>query len=100
MNRWVFRRSANREHPGRIGCPLNKGRRPVTSCPGMWMLRTRLLCAIGVSLWSAAVIVGGQTVPPGALSGALRDHEKNERFQIVTSIRGLPLGVRGGLQTL
>jgi hypothetical protein len=66
----------------------------------MWMLRTRLLGAIGVSLWSAAVIVGGQTVPPGALSGALRDHVKNERFQIVTSIRGLPLGVRGGLQTL
>ena len=64
------------------------------------MLRTRLLGAIGVSLWSAAVIVGGQTVPLGALSGALRDHVKNERFQIVTSIRGLPLGVRGGLQTL
>ena len=37
---------------------------------------------------------------PVALSGALRDHVKNERFQIVTSVRGLPLGVRGGLQTL
>ena len=57
------------------------------------------LCAIGVSLWSA-VIAGSQAVAPVALSGALRDHVKNERFQIVTSVRGLPLGVRGGLQTL
>ena len=63
------------------------------------MLRTRLLCAIGVSLWSA-VIAGSQAVPPVAMSGALRDHVKDDRFQIVTSIRGLPLGVRGGLQTL
>ena len=63
------------------------------------MLRTRLLCTIGVSLWSA-VIAGSQSAPPVALSGPLRDHVKNERFQIVTSIRGLPLGVRGGLQAL
>jgi hypothetical protein len=59
----------------------------------------RLLCAIGVSLWSAAV-AGSQAVAPVALSGALRDHVKDERFQIVTSIRGLPLGVRDGLQKL
>src|SRR5678816_310426 len=63
------------------------------------MRRTRLFCAIGVSLWSVA-IAGSQATPPVALSGALRDHVKNERFQIVTSVRGLPLGVRGGLQTL
>ena len=36
----------------------------------------------------------------GPLSGALRDHVKDERFEIVTSVRGLPLGVRDGLQTL
>ena len=36
----------------------------------------------------------------GALSGALRAHVKDERFEMVTSIRGLPLGVRDGLQTL
>jgi len=52
-----------------------------------------------VSLW-AAVVVGGQAVPPPALSAALRAHVKDERFQIVTSIRGLPLGVRDELQTL
>jgi hypothetical protein len=34
------------------------------------------------------------------LSGKLRDHLKNERLQTVTSIRGFPLGVRDGLQTL
>jgi hypothetical protein len=52
-----------------------------------------------VSLW-AAVVVGSQAVPPPALSAALRAHVKDERFQIVTSIRGLPLGVRDELQTL
>ena len=65
----------------------------------VWMRLTQLLCAIGVSLWSA-VVAGSQAVAPVALSGALRDYVKDERFGIVTSIRGLPLGVRDGLQTL
>jgi hypothetical protein len=59
----------------------------------------KLSGAIIVSLW-AAVVVGSQAVPPPALSAALRAHVKDERFQIVTSIRGLPLGVRDELQTL
>jgi len=63
------------------------------------MRRTRLLSAIGVSVW-LAVIAGDQAAPPTALSGALRAHVKDERFAIVTSIRGLPLGVREELQTL
>jgi hypothetical protein len=63
------------------------------------MRRTRLLCAIGMSLWSA-VAAGNQAAPAGPLSGALRAHVNDERFGIVTSIRGLPLGVRDGLQTL
>ena len=58
-----------------------------------------LLCAIAVSLWSV-VVAGSQAVAPVALPRALRDHVKDERFQIVTSIRGLPLGVRDGLQRL
>jgi hypothetical protein len=41
-----------------------------------------------------------QTAAPAALSGTLRDHVRDERFQVVASIRGLPLGVRDGLQTL
>jgi hypothetical protein len=60
---------------------------------------TRLLCAIGVSLYSVAV-AGNQAAPPAALPGELRAHVQNERFGIVTSIRGLPLGVRDGLQKL
>src|SRR5262245_49133491 len=60
---------------------------------------TRLLCAIGVSLCSAAV-AGSQAPASITLPAALQAHVKNERFDIVTSIRGLPLGVREGLQTL
>jgi hypothetical protein len=63
------------------------------------MRRTQLLCAIGVSLWSV-VAAGRQATDPGTLSAALRAHVRDERFEIVTSIRGLPLGVRDGLQTL
>ncbi|HVH25732.1 MAG TPA: hypothetical protein VM818_03195 [Vicinamibacterales bacterium] len=63
------------------------------------MRRTRLLCAIGVSLCSA-VVSGSQAAAPVTLSGALQAHVKDERFGIVTSVRGLPLGVRDELQTL
>ena len=52
-----------------------------------------------MSLWSA-VVIGSQAADPVALSPTLRAHVKDERFGIVTSIRGLPLGVRDGLQTL
>jgi hypothetical protein len=34
------------------------------------------------------------------MSATLRDHLKDERLQVVASLRGLPLGVRDGLQTL
>ena len=63
------------------------------------MRRTTLLCAIGVAFWSA-VIGGSQSGAPVVLPAALRAHVTDEQFQIVTSIRGLPLGVRDGLQTL
>jgi hypothetical protein len=62
------------------------------------MRRTRLVCAIGVSVWSA-VVAGNQAAAP-TLSGAVRAHVQDEAFGIVTSIRGLPLGVRDELQTL
>jgi hypothetical protein len=52
-----------------------------------------------VSLCSA-VVGGYQAAPATALSGELRAHVQGERFAIVTSIRGLPLGVRAELQTL
>ena len=63
------------------------------------MLRTQLLFAIGVSLMSAAA-AGSQAKAPALLSEALRAHVKGERFGIVTSVRGLPLGVRDALQGL
>ncbi len=63
------------------------------------MRRTRLLFAIGLSL-SPLVVAGHQAAPVAALSVVLRAHVNDERFGIVTSIRGLPLGVRDALQTL
>jgi hypothetical protein len=58
---------------------------------------TSLICAIGVCFWS---VVTGSQAPTAALPEALRAHLRNERLDAVTSIRGLPLGVRNGLQTL
>ena len=89
FGRWRFG-----ERPG-----FDKGTFCMNLSPGVWMRRTRLLCAIGVSLWSA-VLAGSQAAAPVELSLELRAHVKGDRFGIVTSIRGLPLGVRNGLQTL
>ena len=46
------------------------------------------------------MVAGSQAVPPAALSETLRNQVKNGQFQIVTSVRGLPLGVRNKLQEL
>ena len=82
--------------------------------------RTRFFCAIGLSLWAgevsgcqkapatsiasqdatSATSSADQGVPSGALSEALRARLRDGRFQIVGSITGLPLGVRGELATL
>jgi len=60
----------------------------------------RMSCAIVVvSLW-CAVAAAGQTPSAAPLPESLRAHLKNERLQLVTSIRGLPLGVRDELQAL
>lgn len=57
------------------------------------------LAAIGVgACW--AVAASGQTARPAALSAELRAHVQAEQFQPVTSLRGLPLGVREALGTL
>jgi hypothetical protein len=70
--------------------------RPESSCR---MHRIPLLCAIGVSLWSVAA-AGSQATTSGTLSTELRAHVRDGRFGIVTSLRGLPLGVREALQAL
>jgi len=61
-------------------------------------MRARLLCAIGASLWSATTIARQAALPP-ALSGELRTHVQNGRFDTVSSLNGLPVGVRRELQT-
>ena len=53
---------------------------------------------IGVSLLSALVCCS--QAAPAALSSALREHMTLDRFDVVSSVRGLPLGVREALQTL
>ena len=63
------------------------------------MRHTHFLCAAGMTL-ALAVVSGHQTAAPPTVSAALRGHLQDERFEIVTSIRGLPLGVREALQTL
>jgi hypothetical protein len=62
-------------------------------------IRTQLFSAIGVSLLSV-VMGASQAAPASALSGKLRARLQNERFGLVTSVRGLPLGVRDELQKL
>ena len=62
------------------------------------LYRARLF-AIGVSLWSA-VCTASEAQPAAALPEALRAHLQNEQLQVVSSIRGLPLGVRDALQVL
>src|SRR5688500_17927622 len=63
------------------------------------MRRLRHLFVIGICFCSLAA-AGGQTASPAALSAELRTTVQREPFSIVTSIRGLPLGVRGELETL
>jgi hypothetical protein len=64
---------------------------------------TRLVALLfGAVLVMACVQLApaGQSGGTSDLSDTLRDHIKAERFQAVTSVRGFPLGVRDGLQTL
>jgi len=62
--------------------------------------RLAACCAIVVvSLWGVVTAVN-QKQPTTALPETLRAHLKDERLDVVTSIRGLPLGVREELQKL
>lgn len=53
---------------------------------------------IAMGLWSVAA--DACQAPDAALPPAVRTHVQADRFGIVTSIRGLPLGVRDSLQGL
>ena len=52
-----------------------------------------------VILWST-IVACSQSAPAASLPEDVREVVKNERFQLVTSIRGMPIGVRDALQTL
>ena len=62
-------------------------------------MRCTTLCAIAMSLWPI-VACATQTPAATALPAPLRAHVTQDRFEVVTSVRGLPLGVRDGLQAL
>ncbi len=49
---------------------------------------------------ATCVVCGGQAARPQAMPAELRAHVQAEDFQPVTSLRGLPLGVREGLIAL
>ena len=57
-----------------------------------------LLGAIAVILWT--VVATGHQGSPAVMLDSLRSHVKGDRYDVVTSVRGLPLGVRDGLQAL
>ena len=64
------------------------------------MNRTQVCVPVVVaSIW-CLVAAGGPTQSAAALPETLRAHLQNERLDTVTSLRGLPLGVREALQTL
>jgi hypothetical protein len=63
-------------------------------------MRHRLLaCLLGVAV-GYVVLESCQTADTTRLSADLRAHLQTEELGLVTSLRGLPLGVRGALQTL
>lgn len=57
-------------------------------------MRLSLLPALAISLVST--VFAGDQAPP-ALTDALKAHLKGDQLQVVTSLRGLPLGVRDAL---
>ena len=61
-------------------------------------MTTAIKRTVGVTLVSA--VAACSQAAPAVIPIELREHMKLERFDIVTSIRGLPLDVRGALQTL
>ena len=63
------------------------------------MRRTRLLCVL-LLVCGSAIVAANQAPASLPLPDSLGDHVRNERYGIVSSLRGLPLGVREALQKL
>ena len=60
----------------------------------------RTVSAVLALSTASALAAANQAPASGPLSPTLRTHLEAERFQIVTSVRGLPLGVRDRMQQL
>jgi len=60
------------------------------------MRQTQLLIVVGLLL--SACSAAGSQADTVALPAPVREHLQNDRFQMVASLRGLPLGVRDALQ--
>lgn len=56
---------------------------------------TRSLATFAVTFWAIACAASQTSAPP--LSETLKAHLNGDQFQVVTSMRGLPLGVRDEL---
>ena len=79
-------------------CPAPGGARSGNALR-IGLMRARVLCAIGVGLWSTAT-VARQAQPPVPLPRELRGHLQDARFDIVSSLSGLSGGVRAELRAL
>ena len=66
----------------------------------MTRLRIVLAISVGLGVAAAAVVALSQSTSAGPPSATLKIHLQAERLQMVTSVRGLPLGVRDELQRL
>jgi len=58
-----------------------------------------VICVTGACVCQG-VSAAAQSAAPVRLPGELQAHVKSERFQAVTSVRGLPLGVRDAMRAL
>ncbi len=58
------------------------------------------MCTVKVMAVLAALLAFSQATVPAALPEGLRAHVNDEPLQLVTAIRGLPIGVRDALQRL
>jgi hypothetical protein len=64
-------------------------------------VKTNARVFAAICAWLAVVVLSSaQSASTGPLSAQLRNHLQTESLQIVSTIRGLPLGVREKLQAL
>ena len=59
-----------------------------------------LVAAVASAFLATCAVSAGQAPPPVRPSESVQAHVRAERFQVVTSVRGLPLGVREELQRM